>query len=164
MFFKNVKTFWEEDIWGTASGTLEIVLHCFLSVQFYSCPHFWQIYFKCFLHTALLQSLELILTLVSFYFFILFLFLHFFNANVTLISVTNILHSNVCCFSDSATFKTLHIFVITVCCNPTLLAERRVICVFTRSIPNCQMKAKVRMSCLISLKTMCAFVRAVSRM
>ena len=49
---KKVNTFWEEHIWRTASGTLEIVLRYFLFVQFYSCPHFWQIYFKCFLHTA----------------------------------------------------------------------------------------------------------------
>ena len=66
---KIVNTFWEEHICGTASGTLEIVLHYFLSVQFYLCPQFWQIYFKCFLHTALLQSLQLILTLASLFLF-----------------------------------------------------------------------------------------------
>ena len=37
---------------GTAFGTLEIVLNYFPSVQFYLCPPFWQIYFKCFLYTA----------------------------------------------------------------------------------------------------------------
>ena len=69
---KKVNTFREEHIWEIASGTLEIVPHYFLSVQFYSGPHFCQIYFKCFLHTALLQSLQLILTLVSLFFFSLY--------------------------------------------------------------------------------------------
>ena len=67
-----VETLWGEHIWGTASATLEIVLHYFLSVQFYLCPQFWQIYFKCFLHTALLQSLQLILTLASLFLFSLY--------------------------------------------------------------------------------------------
>ena len=67
-------------------------------------------------------------------------------------------------FGDSTTFKTLCIFVTTVCSNPTELAKRRVICTFKRSIPNCQMKSKVRMSYLISLKTLCAFFLAMSSM
>ena len=96
---KKLNTFWEEHIWRTASGTLEIVPHYFLSVQFYSCPHFWQIYLKCFLHTALLASAthfdfgEFI-----FVFFISFLSSYFCNANVTPISVTSIFHNNACCF------------------------------------------------------------------
>ena len=163
---EQVNTFWEGHIWGTAPGTLEIVLHYFLPVQFYSCPHFWQIYFKCFLHTALLQYLQLILTLAS-------LFLFFLYFSCTCISSMQTWHrflSLVSCiltsadFGDSATFKTLGIFVITVCCYPTGLAKLRVICAFTRSILNCQMKSKVRMSCMISLKTVFAFVRVVSSM
>ena len=69
---KKVNTFREEHIWEIASGTLEIVPHYFLSVQFYSGPHLCQIYFKCFLHIALLQSLQLILTLLSLFFFSLY--------------------------------------------------------------------------------------------
>ena len=164
---KKVNIFREEHIWGTASGTLEIVLHYFLSVQFYSCLHFWQIYFKCFLHTALLQTSQLILTLPS-----LFLFsLYFSCPRISSMQMWHRFLSLAFCiltsaaFGNSPTFKTfLRIFVITVCCNPTGLAKRRVICAFKRSIPNYQMKSKVRISCLISLKAVYAFVRAVSSM
>ena len=69
---KKLNTLWEEHIWGTASGTFEIFLYYFLSVQFYSCPHLWQIFFKCFLHTGLLQSLQLTLTLASVFLFSLY--------------------------------------------------------------------------------------------
>ena len=94
-----MKTFWEELIWGTASETLEVVLHCFLPVQFYPCPQFWQIYIKWFLHTALLVfATHFEFGKFIFVFFILFPSSYFFNANVTLISVTSILHTNVCCF------------------------------------------------------------------
>ena len=96
---KKVNTFWEEHNWGTASGTLEIVLHYFLSAQFHFCPHFWQIYFKCFLHTALLVfATHFDCGEFIFVFFVLFLSSHFFSANMTPISVTNILHTNICCF------------------------------------------------------------------
>ena len=113
---KKVSTFWEEHIWRTASGTLEIVLHYFLSVQFYSCPHFWQIYFKCFLHTALLQSLQLILTLAS-----LFLFsLYFSCPRISSMQMWHRFLSLASCILMSATygyfatFKTLRIFTYNI--------------------------------------------------
>ena len=158
---KKLNTFWEEHIWGTASETLEIDIYYFLSVQFYLCPHFWQIYFKCFLHTALLQCCNSFWLWPDYFCFpytfpvVVFLQWHRFLSLASYILTS-------AAFGDSTTFETLCIFVTTVCSNPTELAKWRVICTFTRSIPNCQMKLKVRMSSLISLKTVCGFFRAMS--
>ena len=96
---KKVNIFREEHIWGTASGTLEIVLHYFLSVQFYSCLHFWQIFQVLFTYCVITDfATHFDFAEFIFVFFILFLSSNFFNANVTPISVTSILHTNVCCF------------------------------------------------------------------
>ena len=74
VFFKKGEHLLRRTQLGTAQGTYEIVLYYFLFVQFYSCPYFWQIYFKCFLHTVLLQSFQLILIWTSLFLFSLYFF------------------------------------------------------------------------------------------